>query len=54
MEFVRRNHRVAIGLTAAQLESIALMLAGVAWLLELGRRGGIGPRTSRIGLTAWG
>jgi len=51
VEFVRRNHRVAVGLTAPQMESIALMLAGVAWLLELGRRGGIGPRTPRIGLT---
>ncbi|MDQ6744958.1 MAG: prolipoprotein diacylglyceryl transferase [Actinomycetota bacterium] len=51
VEFVRRNHQVAIGLTAPQLESIALMCVGVAWLLALRRRGGIGPRPPRIGLT---
>src|SRR5436305_13267155 len=32
VELVRRNHRVAIGLTAPQLESIALMIAGAIWL----------------------
>lgn len=32
IEFLRRNERVALGLTAAQFESIALMVAGVAWL----------------------
>ena len=49
VEFVRRNHRVVIGLTAPQLESIGLMLAGAIWLLLLQRGGGIGiaPRANR-------
>ncbi len=41
VEFVRRNHRIAIGLTAPQLESVALMIAGGLWLLLLNRGGGI-------------
>jgi phosphatidylglycerol:prolipoprotein diacylglycerol transferase len=41
VEFVRRNHRVWVGLTAPQLESIALMIAGAVWLVMLARRGGI-------------
>jgi phosphatidylglycerol:prolipoprotein diacylglycerol transferase len=41
VEFVRRNHPVWLGLTAPQLESIGLMIAGVVWLWLLSRRGGI-------------
>jgi phosphatidylglycerol---prolipoprotein diacylglyceryl transferase len=41
VEFIRRNNDVALGLTAAQLESLALVVIGVAWLLIVGRRGGI-------------
>ncbi len=41
VEFVRRNHHVVIGLTAPQLESIVLMVAGAVWLIVLERRGGI-------------
>ena len=41
VEFVRRNHRIAIGLTAPQLESIALMVIGLVWLAWLHRRGGL-------------
>ncbi|HEY2772098.1 MAG TPA: prolipoprotein diacylglyceryl transferase family protein [Solirubrobacteraceae bacterium] len=41
VEFVRRNHRIVIGLTAPQLESIGLMIAGVVWLTLLSRGGGI-------------
>jgi phosphatidylglycerol:prolipoprotein diacylglycerol transferase len=41
VEFVRRNHHVAIGLTAPQLESIALMIVGTLWLSLLARRGGL-------------
>jgi phosphatidylglycerol:prolipoprotein diacylglycerol transferase len=41
IEFIRRNHKVVIGLTAPQLESIALMAAGAIWLVLLHRRGGI-------------
>jgi phosphatidylglycerol:prolipoprotein diacylglycerol transferase len=45
VEFVRRNHRVALGLTAPQLESIALMIAGAVWLWLLFRRGGLRPQS---------
>jgi phosphatidylglycerol:prolipoprotein diacylglycerol transferase len=41
IEFIRRNHKVVLGLTAPQLESIALMIVGVVWLELLRRRGGI-------------
>jgi phosphatidylglycerol:prolipoprotein diacylglycerol transferase len=41
VEFVRRNHRIVIGLTAPQLESIALMIAGAIWLLLASRQGGL-------------
>jgi phosphatidylglycerol---prolipoprotein diacylglyceryl transferase len=41
VEFVRRNHRIVIGLTAPQLESVALMIIGAVWLALLSRRGGI-------------
>jgi phosphatidylglycerol:prolipoprotein diacylglycerol transferase len=45
VEFVRRNHRVALGLTAPQLESIALMIVGALWLWLLTRRGGLRPQS---------
>lgn len=38
VEFIRRNEDVAIGLTQAQLISVAMVLAGVAWLASI--RGG--------------
>jgi phosphatidylglycerol:prolipoprotein diacylglycerol transferase len=41
VEFVRRNHRIWLGLTGPQLESIALMILGGVWLLLLSRGGGI-------------
>ena len=41
VEFVRRNHRIWLGLTGPQLESIALMILGGVWLLLLLRGGGI-------------
>lgn len=44
VEFARRNHRVAIGLTAPQLESIGLMAAGALSLWMQQRRGGLGAR----------
>jgi phosphatidylglycerol:prolipoprotein diacylglycerol transferase len=40
VEFIRRNHEVLAGLTAPQLESIALCVIGAAWLTALFRRGG--------------
>jgi phosphatidylglycerol:prolipoprotein diacylglycerol transferase len=41
VEFLRRNHRVLAGLTAPQLESVVLMIAGAVWLALLTRRGGL-------------
>ena len=40
VEFLRRNEAVALGLTAAQLESLALFVAGLVWLAVLLRRHG--------------
>ena len=38
VEFIRRNEDVALGLTEAQLVSIAMILAGGLWLLAKARR----------------
>ena len=38
VEFLRRNEDVALGLTAAQLESLAMLLAGLVWLAVSRRR----------------
>jgi phosphatidylglycerol:prolipoprotein diacylglycerol transferase len=40
VEFIRRNRDVLAGLTAAQLESLALLALGLLWLGVLVRRGG--------------
>jgi phosphatidylglycerol:prolipoprotein diacylglycerol transferase len=40
IEFLRRNHEVALGLTAAQWESLAMVLAGTAWVAIVGKRHG--------------
>ncbi|HWM55946.1 MAG TPA: prolipoprotein diacylglyceryl transferase [Solirubrobacterales bacterium] len=40
VEFVRRNDDVALGLTTAQLESLAMVLAGAIWLAAVRRRHG--------------
>jgi phosphatidylglycerol:prolipoprotein diacylglycerol transferase len=40
VEFLRRNNEVALGLTAAQIESLVLFVVGVAWLAVARRRGG--------------
>jgi phosphatidylglycerol:prolipoprotein diacylglycerol transferase len=40
VEFVRRNDQVLAGLTAAQLESLVLVAAGIAWLTVARARGG--------------
>ena len=39
VEFIRRNDDVALGLTQAQLLSVAMMLAGGIWLAAKARRG---------------
>jgi phosphatidylglycerol---prolipoprotein diacylglyceryl transferase len=40
VEFLRRNDAVALGLTAAQWESLAMMLAGGVWIAVVQRRHG--------------
>jgi phosphatidylglycerol:prolipoprotein diacylglycerol transferase len=40
VEFVRRNDDVALGLTTAQLESLAMILAGAIWVAVVRRRYG--------------
>jgi phosphatidylglycerol:prolipoprotein diacylglycerol transferase len=40
VEFLRRNSEAALGLTAAQLESLAMMVAGVVWIWAVKRRHG--------------
>jgi phosphatidylglycerol:prolipoprotein diacylglycerol transferase len=44
IEFLRRNEDVFLGLTQAQLISIAMMLAGGIWLLTARRRGSLHVR----------
>ena len=39
VEFIRRNEDVALGLTQAQLLSVAMMLAGGIWITTIARRG---------------
>src|SRR5262245_3622933 len=41
IEFLRRNESVVLGLTAAQLESLSLLVVGVVWLFVAHRRGGL-------------
>jgi phosphatidylglycerol:prolipoprotein diacylglycerol transferase len=46
VEFIRRNDEVALGLTQAQLESIAMIAAGVVWIAVVRQRhGGIARET---------
>jgi phosphatidylglycerol:prolipoprotein diacylglycerol transferase len=40
VEFIRRNDDVALGLTAAQLESLAMVFAGLVWMAVVWRRHG--------------
>ncbi|MFI5037113.1 MAG: prolipoprotein diacylglyceryl transferase [Solirubrobacterales bacterium] len=42
VEFIRRNSEVLAGLTAPQLESVALCVIGSVWLAAMARRGGVG------------
>jgi len=45
VEFIRRNDHVFAGLTAAQLESLGLVLVGTIWLVLAERRGGLRARS---------
>jgi phosphatidylglycerol---prolipoprotein diacylglyceryl transferase len=49
VEFIRRNSEVFAGLTAPQLESIALLAIGLAWLAVLVRRAGYAGLRARAG-----
>src|SRR5262249_24197675 len=44
VEFIRRNNEVLAGLTAPQLESLALCLIGSVWLAIMGPDGGVAGR----------
>ncbi|HYF25544.1 MAG TPA: prolipoprotein diacylglyceryl transferase family protein, partial [Baekduia sp.] len=51
VEFVRRNDETVAGLTTAQVESLVLVAAGIAWLALAARRGGVrNPDAPRAGL----
>jgi phosphatidylglycerol:prolipoprotein diacylglycerol transferase len=41
VEFIRRNDDVLLGLTQAQLLSVAMIVAGVAWIATKARSGGL-------------
>jgi phosphatidylglycerol:prolipoprotein diacylglycerol transferase len=50
VEFVRRNDDVALGLTAAQLESLAMIVGGIVWLYAVKRRHGtLGTALADVG-----
>jgi phosphatidylglycerol:prolipoprotein diacylglycerol transferase len=43
VEFLRRNTRDSLGLTAAQLESLVMLIIGALWIaIVVQRHGGIG------------
>lgn len=46
VEFIRRNDEVALGLTQAQLISVAMIVAGAAWLIARARRGTLVARAA--------
>ena len=41
VEFLRRNDAVLAGLTEAQLASLLILAAAIAWLVRLARSGGL-------------
>jgi phosphatidylglycerol---prolipoprotein diacylglyceryl transferase len=49
VEFIRRNRDVLIGLTAAQVESLALFTIGLVWLFFMARAGGLEGLRARTG-----
>lgn len=50
IEFLRRNSEAALGLTAPQLESLAMMLAGVLWICLVRQRHGTLSRGGAVNL----
>ncbi len=50
VEFLRRNDDDRLGLTTAQLESLAMMVAGAVWIaIVIRRHGGIGRPAANDG-----
>src|SRR5919204_269470 len=47
VEFIRRNKEVAAGLTAAQVESLGLLVVGAVWVALLVRSGGLALSAAR-------
>jgi phosphatidylglycerol---prolipoprotein diacylglyceryl transferase len=41
IEFIRRNEDIALGLTQAQFFSVAMIAAGVVWIILVARRGSL-------------
>lgn len=52
VEFVRRNEPVLAGLTQAQLLSLAIIVAGIGWLVVAARGGGLRAGVGRRTLAA--
>jgi phosphatidylglycerol---prolipoprotein diacylglyceryl transferase len=52
VEFVRRNDRIAVGLTLPQLIALGMVLAGGIWLARLHSTGGLGARGGDAALEA--
>lgn len=50
VEFLRRNSEAALGLTGPQLESLAMMLAGVVWICVVRQRHGTVSREAVVNL----
>ncbi len=50
VEFFRRNSDAALGLTGPQLESLAMMLAGVVWICVVRQRHGTLSRGAAVNL----
>lgn len=50
VEFLRRNSDAVLGVTGPQLESLAMMVAGIAWLYAVKQRHGTLSRTPAVNL----
>jgi phosphatidylglycerol:prolipoprotein diacylglycerol transferase len=52
VEFIRRNEPVLAGFTEAQIASLAMLVAGLAWIGWAARAGGLRPVASAGAATA--
>ncbi len=48
VEFIRRNDHVVLGLTTAQLESLAMMVVGIGWMYVVRQRHGTLSRHAAV------